>query len=109
MRVEFDKMEEITMEHFKGGEGVMHAKMFTNELGKILMGRLEPGSSIGMHTHDTSSEIIYIFSGKAKVIDDGEEYFYGPGEVHYCPKGHSHTMISVGDEDLKIFAVIPEQ
>ena len=32
-----------------------------------------------------------------------------PGQVHYCPKGHTHTTISAGDEDLLMLAVVPEQ
>ena len=39
---------------------------------KILLGTLEPGASIGLHTHETNSEIIYILSGKGKVLFEGE-------------------------------------
>ena len=31
------------------------------------------------------------------------------GDCHYCPKGHTHSLINVGKEDLVFFAVVPEQ
>ena len=71
MLIDFSKMEETVIPSFLGGEGALLAKMRTDELGKILHGVLEPGSSIGLHTHETSSEIIYILSGTGKVIYDG--------------------------------------
>ena len=31
------------------------------------------------------------------------------GVCHYCPKGHTHSMINDSDEDLVFFAVVPVQ
>ena len=109
MIINFKEMQEKYLPEFKGGKGEMIAKMHTDELGKILYGKLEPGSTIGLHTHDTSSEIIYILSGKADFIyDDGTETTEAGG-CHYCPKGHTHSMMNNSDEDLIFFAVVPEQ
>ena len=109
MIIDFNTMEETVLHHFKGGEGDTVAKMRTDELGKIMLGRLAPGCSIGFHTHDTSSEIIYILRGTAYFLyDDGTEET-SAGGCHYCPKGHSHSMINRTDEDLVYFAVVPEQ
>ena len=82
--------------------------MHTDELGKILYGRLEPGSSIGMHTHETNSEITYILSGTASIVYDETTEELTAGVCHYCPKGHSHSMSNRGEQDLVFFAVIPE-
>ena len=109
MLIEFDKMEEQTIPHFQGGEGAFLTKMRVDELGKILRGRLEPGSTIGMHTHDASSEIIYILAGKGKVLYDGEYEPLSAGSCHYCPKGHSHSLINDSDGMLEFFAVVPVQ
>jgi len=109
MIINFKEMQEKHLPEFKGGKGEMIAKMHTDELGKILYGKLEPGSTIGLHTHDTSSEIIYILSGKADFIyDDGTETTEAGG-CHYCPKGHTHSMMNNSDEDLIFFAIVPEQ
>jgi len=109
MLIDFDKLEEQTIPHFQGGEGALLAKMHVDELGKILHGRLEPGSTIGQHTHDTSSEIIYILSGTGKVLYDGEYETISAGNCHYCPKGHSHSLINDSDGMLEFFAVVPVQ
>lgn len=109
MIIDFNKMEENPIPHFKGGEGEMFTKMDTDELGKRLIGRLKPGNTVGLHSHDTSSEIIYIISGTADILYDGKSETAGPGACHYCPKGHSHSVRNFGTEDLVFFAVVPEQ
>ena len=108
MIINFTQMEEKRLAEFKGGAGELIAKMHTDELGKILYGRLEPGSSIGMHTHETNSEIIYILSGTASIVYDETTEEVTVGGCHYCPKGHSHSMSNRGEQDLVFFAVIPE-
>lgn len=135
MIIDFSKIDEATFQNFKGGIGPAHLRKFENELGKIFLGRLEPGCTIGLHTHETNSEIIYIISGTADFIYDPEPQeaegtsesgaaatadtasspFYDisetatAGECHYCPKGHTHSMINNGTEDIIFFAAIPEQ
>lgn len=109
MRIDFDKMEETVIPNFLGGEKALRARTRVDELGKIMRGMLEPGASIGLHTHETSSEILYILSGAGKVLcDDGEEAL-SPGDCHYCPKGHTHSLINNGTEPLVFFAVVPNQ
>ena len=109
MILDYSTMETTHIPNFLGGEGTVHAQMRVDELGKILKGVLDPGSSIGYHTHETSSEIIYILSGTGKVkYDDGEEPLKA-GDCHYCPKGHSHSLINNSDGPLEFFAVVPNQ
>ena len=109
MIINFCKMEETRLPEFKGGKGETIAHMYVDELVKIMYGRLEPGSSIGFHDHEKNSEIIYIISGKADFLYDNGTEEAVSGECHYCPKGHSHSMINNGSEDLVFFAVVPEQ
>ena len=109
MLIEFDKMEEAVLPQFQGGEGEFRAKMRTDELGKILCGTLEPGCTIGLHTHEASSEIIYILSGTGKVLYDGVYEPLAAGSCHYCPKGHAHSLINDSQSTLTFFAVVPNQ
>lgn len=109
MILEFKEMEEKRLPEFKGGKKDTIAKMYVDELGKIMYGKLQPGASIGMHTHETSSEIIYILSGKADFLYDEGTETAEAGSCHYCPKGHSHSMRNQGKENLVFFAVVPEQ
>ncbi len=109
MKLDFNSIKEDSIKNFKGGEKDFNAKFFTDDLNKILMGRLIPGASIGMHSHDTSSEIMYFTSGEGHVLFKGESIPLKAGDVHYCPKGCSHSLINDGKTDLCFFAVVPEQ
>lgn len=108
MKIEFDKMNDTVLKEFKGGEKNFVARMYSDELGKIMKGCLEPGASIGMHTHETGSEIIFILSGEGIVLyDDGKEILL-PGDCHYCPMGHTHSLRNEGEENLIFYAVVTE-
>lgn len=109
MLIDFSAMESAVISHFLDGEGEIHAKMQVDERNRILHGVLPPGSTIGYHTHETSSEIIYILAGTGKVkYDDGEERLKA-GDCHYCPKGHGHSLINNSEGPLEFFAVVPNQ
>ena len=108
MKIQFDKIQPTVLEHFNGGEGEFVARMFNDGKCKILRGCLAPGCSIGMHTHATSSEIIFVLSGTGKMLIDDTEEILRPGDCHYCPQGHSHSFINEGAEDLVFYAVVPE-
>lgn len=110
MKLPYSEIEAKVFPNFKGGEKNLWAKMFSDGSNRILHGKLEPGATIGMHCHDTSSEIIYILKGDGKVlVEDGIEYLK-PGDCHYCPKGQSHSLQNNSNkEDLEFFAVVPEQ
>lgn len=109
MKIEFNKMEEVSMPNFKGGEMSVEAKMFFDGKNRIMKLRLVPGASIGVHKHETNSEMMYVLEGTGTVICDGEEMQITVGDCHYCEKGHTHTLMNKSDADLIIFAVVPEQ
>ena len=108
MKIDFTKMEEVANPRFKGGEGDTMFRTFNDGTNKIMRGRLDVGCSIGYHSHETNSEIIYILSGEARCLyDEGEERLV-PGQCHYCPKGHSHSLINASaTKPLTFFAVVP--
>ena len=109
MIIDFNKLDKTVIKNFRGGEKELSAKMFTDENGKIMCATLIPGASIGLHTHETSSEIVYILSGKGKAMYDDTTEDVFAGTCHYCPKGHAHSLINDSEEDLVFFAVVPEQ
>lgn len=121
MVIDFNKINEVVTPNFKGGEGAARMRTQYDGMNKIMMGRLLPGCTIGYHIHDESSEIIYITSGTARCLYDGgepepnganaiiEEHLVA-GQCHYCPRGHSHSLINASDtEPLDYFAVVTEQ
>ena len=109
MILDFAKIEETITPHFKGGEKEMAIKAYVDEKNRIMRCRLIPGASVGMHTHEGSSEIIYILEGSAKVLCDGEELRIEAGQAHYCPEGHTHSLINDTEKELVFFAVVPKQ
>lgn len=108
MNIDFNKIVTTVLNNFKGGEKHYKAKMFSDENNKIMYGVLENGCSIGLHTHETNSEIIYIIDGVGKMIYDDTVEILKKGDCHYCPIGHTHSLINENDEDLVFFAVVPE-
>ncbi len=78
MLLDFDRIEETVIPHFRGGEKETITRMFSDPLVKIMRGRLAPGASIGLHTHETNSEIIYILEGNGRVLYDGEDETVSP-------------------------------
>lgn len=108
MLIDFNKIHETVILHFRGGESETRARTYVDPDNKIMQGRLRPGASIGMHTHKTNSEIIYILEGQGKILYDDVCEEAEAGVCHYCPKGHAHSLINDSDEELVFLAVIPE-
>lgn len=92
-----------------GGEKFLAARMFSDGLNKIMKARLVTGASIGMHSHEDNSEIMFIICGRGHAVYDGGRIDLQAGDVHYCAKGHSHCLVNDGEEDLCFLAVVPQQ
>ena len=107
MKLDFNDIPEQVLPHFKGGEKEYVARMFWDGSTRIMRGRLDPGASIGLHRHDGTSEAIYVLSGRGTATCDGVPEPLGPGDCHFCPEGHEHTLVNDGDEPLVFFAVVP--
>jgi mannose-6-phosphate isomerase-like protein (cupin superfamily) len=108
MIIDFNAMQAEAFPNFKGGEKELSAKMYFDGTHRVLHGELQSGASIGMHTHDTSSETIFILSGEGTVIENGESSAIAAGQCHYCPKGHTHSLVNTGSAPLVFHAVVPE-
>ena len=67
---------------------------------------IEPGNSIGLHTHEDEGEFFYILKGAAKMTDDGEAIILHPGDTMYTPSGSSHLIEVEGDETLEYLALV---
>lgn len=107
MIINFAKIEEITYTALKGGEGTVRSRTFADDNNRIILGRLAPGSSIGLHRHEDSSEMIAIVKGRGKVLFAGEYEPVKEGDVHYCPQGFEHSLINDGADELVYFAMVP--
>ena len=109
MIIKFDEMELSHMPNFKGGEKEFAANMFFDGTNRIFKGMLEPGASIGIHTHDDSCEVIFILEGNGSILEEGVKKAVQAGDCLYCPKGGTHSLINDSESDLLFCAVVPQQ
>ncbi len=66
---------------------------------------LEPHGTVGEHLHTQESEVYYILSGEAIMIEDGRRYPVQAGDAELCPAGHSHGMENPTDEPVVFLAI----
>ena len=116
MIIDFSKMDLTVLPNFKGGEKEFAANMFFDGTNRAFRGRLAPGASIGVHTHDDSCEFIFILEGKGTVteVEPGSDAeLLTPvtvGHCLYCPKGHTHSLKNTSEQDnLVFYAVVAKQ
>lgn len=116
MIIDFNSMDVTVLPNFKGGEKEFAANMFFDGTNRIFKGRLIPGASIGVHTHDDSCEVIFILEGNGTILErePGSEDLttreVTAGDCLYCPKNHTHSLMNTSDEtDLVFYAVVPKQ
>ena len=107
--INFEALPVSVLHEFRGGTGDINAKVFGDELNRIVKSVYAPGVSTGYHLHDDSSEIIFILSGSCKVLHEGKEERVSAGQCHYCKKGESHAVINDTEEDLVMYAVVCKQ
>jgi mannose-6-phosphate isomerase-like protein (cupin superfamily) len=63
----------------------------------------EVGSMIPDHKHDDSEEVLFLISGRAKIVIEGVgEWEIGPETAFYSPLGVKHRVENIGDEPLRI-------
>ena len=67
---------------------------------------LQPGESIGLHSHDTNAELYYILSGEVTVTEEDKIYKLLPGDAAFCGDGHIHGMANDTQEPVSVLAVI---
>ena len=95
----------------QGGEGDFNNYTFNNGQCKIMFISIEPGTYSGLHTHKYNCEMCYILEGKLEGYYDGnydEPELLGPGDFHYCPMGHSHSLKNVGETTARFIGIVPE-
>lgn len=114
MIIRLEDIQESVLPAFKGGDKEFRANMYFDGHNRLFKGRLVPGSSIGLHTHEDSCETIFILSGKGRIleIEDGVETLKEvlPSDCLFCAKGHSHSLRNTSDsEDLVFYASVVMQ
>jgi len=108
MILKYDDIPLVHLPAFKGGEKELAANMFFDGTNRMFRGRLVPGASIGVHTHEDSCEVINVVSGTGVLLEEGMEHEVTAGDCLYCPKGGTHSLRNPSDaqEDLVFLATV---
>ena len=107
-----DKMEHEIKHNIWGGNGSPDLrKVFTpDELGGRAKAfnviTLQPGDSIGLHSHDSDSEIYFVLTSELTVTDNGTEEVLHPGDAIFTADGGTHSAENRTDGEVKMLAVI---
>ena len=107
-----DELKVVYNEHMKGGEGtvkIVHYALQEEIGGKCrLLAKivLEPGCSIGEHTHIDEEEIFYIIKGTASYYDNGTWVQLNEGDSAVCPGGQTHSIANKTDATVEVIATV---
>jgi len=106
------ELEKVKVDNVRGGEGhVIRQFIFSEEetLGKTTLCAIQtvpPGSSVGVHSHETDVEFFHVISGTIRVIDNGVEKDLVAGDSNFTSKGGSHGVVNVSNENAVMLCMV---
>ena len=107
------EMKLVPIEHCMGGEGTVMMEKLLNAPEEMLgKGRayvrhtINPGVSIGIHSHEKEMETIVVVSGKAVHTINGEIQHLEAGDIIGAMPGDTHGIACEGNEPLIIIAQV---
>ena len=107
------ELETVPIEGCMGGKGtVKMEKLLCAPEEMMGKGRayvrhiLNPGVSIGMHTHEGEMETMVIISGKAVHTVNGQEQHLEAGDMIAAQPGDTHGIAQEGTEPLVLIAQV---
>ncbi len=107
-----EDLRKVYNEHMKGGDGTAIIIHYAEKeeiggkcrlLAKIV---LEPGCSIGEHTHVDEEEIFYIIKGTATYYDNGTWCELHEGDSAVCLGGQTHSIGNRTQETVEVIATV---
>lgn len=106
-------LEVVPIENCMGGNGTvfMEKLLYAPEemLGKgraYVRHTLNPGVSIGIHSHENEMETMVIISGKALHTINGQEQHLEAGDIIAAQPGDAHGIAQEGTEPLVLIAQV---
>ena len=104
-------MKTDVKEKMRGGEGkaeFVHLVDCENEKNIRMLAELtlQPGSSIGNHSHENETEYYVILSGSGAVNDNGNSVPVKAGDSVITGNGASHSISNTGAVPLVFHAII---
>lgn len=101
-------------ESMRGGKGRVRIEHYWKKPDLLAKTRLcaklviEPGASIGTHSHDQEEEVYIVLRGRGRVTDAGTAVDIGPGDSVLTGNGASHSVENIGTEPLEMVAFIAQ-
>ncbi len=99
------------IENCHDGSGILHSREMLRLRDKAEPGfnlihdnTLEPGATIGEHTHQGTEEIYIVLAGSGTMIVDGQHQPIAAGDICLTRSGHSHGLIN-GDAPMHLMVV----
>jgi mannose-6-phosphate isomerase-like protein (cupin superfamily) len=92
-------------EGVRGGNGVVRSHKLLDvfpgsAIQSVGLVRLEPGASVGLHSHAGDEDFYYCISGTGIVTDDTVEYPFTPGTLQITRDGGSQALRNTGETEL---------
>lgn len=79
--------------------------LYTRMHSQIVVMSLLPGENIGLETHPTSDQILYIMTGDGSATINGEIKPITAHSIVYVPSGAEHDIINNSKGAMKLFTV----
>jgi|TARA_Y100000385_G_C12720388_1_gene478406 mannose-6-phosphate isomerase-like protein (cupin superfamily) len=92
-------------EGVRGGQGTVTAHKLLDlfpgsAIKSVGVVRLEPGASVGDHSHQGDEDFYYCLSGTGVVVDNGVEHPFTPGTLQITRSGESQAIRNTGETEL---------
>lgn len=107
-----EDMKRTPRPQMRGGDGTVfldeilrpeelmgHGRMFS-------LVTLDPGCSVGEHSHTGEAELFYILDGQVQGTDDDDAVLLHPGDLMVTGHSHRHSVRNDGDSPVHILACI---
>ncbi|MBO4407246.1 MAG: cupin domain-containing protein [Clostridia bacterium] len=100
--------------HMRGGDGTVTVRSLLRKEADEFYGKgrlfaeidIPAGASIGKHLHEGEMETFYVLAGKGLFDDNGALTEVGEGDVCYTASGEEHAIRNVGEDELRLMALI---
>lgn len=102
------KVSEIERSEYSPNRGVFFANMLGRARGDAFgfyQGTIQPGCEIAREIHPDTSETVYVLSGQALGIVDGQEVALQAGQVLHVEKNVHHGLRNVGQGALEFLVI----
>lgn len=96
----FENIKELAREN----ENFRHV-IYSGKHSQIVLMSLLVGEDIGMETHGTSDQILFIVHGDGKAIVGREKTNIKKHSVIFVPAGTEHNIINKGNDEMKLYTI----